>query len=102
MYCKGSTLFKHTNDLVNPFTISIEDKPVHASLLVPSHTNPIYELRLRTHGHQSSEEPAIARAALVDVRRRSPIDEKLRVIKDIIDTLDPRRSIDFLDSLESI
>jgi hypothetical protein len=72
---------------------SKEHKPINPNLLIPRHTNILNQLLLRTNRHQRRQKPTIAPIPLMHIRRRRPIDKKLRFIENILHPLNPRRRI---------
>lgn len=78
---------------------SVEHKAVYTSCFVPRYAELIYELFLGADCHERCQEPAITSTTLVNVLGGCSINEELRIVEDILNPLDPRGSINSIDSL---
>lgn len=78
---------------------SVKHEPVNSSFFVSCYAQLFYEILLRTHGHESGQKPTVATTPLVDILRCRSIDEELRIVEDILHSLDPGWRIYFVDSL---
>lgn len=70
----------------------MENKPVHAHFMIVRHAAPLDQAGLVADGAQRGHEPAVAVSALADVVCRGAIDEELRVVEDIYNSLDGLRT----------
>lgn len=70
----------------------MEDEAVDANLLISGDTDFLYEALLIPQGAQCGKQPAIPISALANVICSSALDEKLRVVENIGDSLDRPRA----------
>lgn len=88
-------MYQHVNEsthvvihhLRDPFTISIEHKPIHANLCIASHAQLLNQTRLVTQSTQGSHEPAITVSTLPHVISSGAVDVELRLVEDVGDSL---------------